>query len=426
MERFVINGGKSLSGTVVPSGNKNEILPILAATLLSEEKIILKNVPKIRDVEVMIEIMKDIGSNIEWIDDKTLYVLNKKISKYELSKQLCQRIRASILFVGPMVSKFKKVILPPPGGDVIGRRRVDTHFLGLEKLGAKVELSDVFNIECNELIGREIFLDEPSVTGTENIIMAAVLAKGVTIIRNGAKEPHVVNLTKFLSSIGARIEGIGGSTLYITGVERLYGGEWTISTDYLEVGSFIGLAAITNGEIRIKDCKKEDMYMILHNFERLGVYVEWDINDIVVKKNQPLVIKDDFGGAVPKIDDGPWPHFPTDLMSILITVATQSMGTIIFFEKMFEGRMYFVDSLIAMGAKIIPCDPHRVVIVGPSQLYGSTLDSPDVRAGMSLLIAALVAKGQSLIYNIKQIDRGYAHIEKKLQALGADIIREDV
>ncbi len=426
MERFVIQGGTPLNGAITPSGNKNEVLPVLAATLLTDEKIVLRNVPKIKDVEVVIEIMKDIGSIVEWIDESTLYIVNKGVHKIELSKTLCQRIRASILFLGPMVAKHKRVILPPPGGDVIGRRRLDTHFIGLEKLGAKIEMSDVFDVSADKLIGKEIFLDEPSVTATENIIMAAVMASGVTIIRNAAREPHVVNLTKFLSSIGARIEGIGGSTLYITGVDRLYGGEFTISPDYLEVGSFIGLAAVTSGSIRIKDCKKEDMHMILMNFERLGIFVEWEGNDIIVKENQPLIIKDDFMGAVPKIDDGPWPHFPTDLMSIAITVAIKAKGTIIFFEKMFEGRMYFVDNLIAMGARIIPCDPHRVVVVGPSPLYGATLDSPDVRAGMSLLIAALAAKGESKIYNIRQIDRGYAFIEKKLQSLGASIIRESI
>ncbi len=427
MERFVINGKKELSGTVIPSGSKNEALPVLAATLLTEEKIILKNMPKIRDIEVMIEVIQKIGGVVEWIDDTTLYVVNKGIHTHELPREECKRIRASILFLGPMVSKFKKVMLPPPGGDVIGRRRLDTHFIGLEMLGANIELSDVFDVSVeSNLYGTEIFLDEPSVTATENIIMAATLAKGVTIIRNAAQEPHVTNLIKFLNGIGARIEGINTSTLYITGVDRLYGGEHTIGPDYLEIGSFIGLAAVTNSEIKIKNCRREDLHMILLNFKKLGVKVNWDGNDIIVPKNQELKIKDDMMKAVPQIYDGPWPAFPSDLMSILITVATQAEGTIVFFEKMFEGRMYFVDHLMSMGAKIIPCDPHRAVIVGPSELYATKLDSPDVRAGMALLIASLVAKGESSMYNIRQIDRGYANIDKKLQAIGADIVRESL
>lgn len=426
MEKFVIQGGKSLSGTITPGGNKNEILPVLAAALLTKKPVTLHNVPKIKDVLVMLQIMEEIGSHVKWIDDHSVTITTAKLTTHQLPENLCQKLRASILFLGPILAREKRVILPPPGGDVIGRRRLDTHFHGLESLGAISTINDSFDLAAEHLQGTNIFLDEPSVTATENIVMAAVLARGITIIRNAAKEPHVTNLIRFLNTIGARIDGIGTSTLYITGVEKLHGGHFSISPDYLEVASFIGLAAVTNSDLRIKNCKREDMDMILLVFKKLGIHVQWADDDIIVPKNQPLEIKDDLMGAVPKIDDGPWPQFPTDLMSIAIIVATQAKGNILFFEKMFEGRMYFVDSLTSMGARIIPCDPHRIVVIGPSRLYGTRLDSPDVRAGMALLIAALVAKGESEIYNIHQIDRGYANIEQKLQELGAYIIREKI
>ncbi len=424
MEKFVIEGGHQLSGSVRPGGSKNEALPCLAATLLTDEPITLKNVPKINDVLVMLKVMEDLGGSHEWLDENTVRIHNKNVDKTELDRSLCKQVRASILFAGSMLGRAERCELPPPGGDVIGRRRLDTHFLALEALGAEIEvLEDRFSMRTDKLMGTQVFLDEASVTGTENTIMAAAVAQGTTVIRNAACEPHVQGLCRMLVSMGARIQGIGTNILTIEGTKGLWGCEHTIGPDYLEVGSLAGLAAVTGSELTIEDVVPADLRMIRMTLKKLGVVTKLEGSNLVVPSDQPMKVDYDLNDAIPKIDDAPWPAFPTDLMSIAITVATQSEGTVLFFEKMFEGRMFFVDSLIAMGARIVFCDPHRVVVVGPSQLYGSTLESPDVRAGMSLLIAALCAKGESTIYNIRQIDRGYEKIDEKLTALGAKIER---
>ncbi len=420
---FVIEGGRPLRGTVTPSGNKNAALPILAATLLTDEPVVLHNVPDIGDVRTMLALLSDLGVQVRRIGRHTLELRALEVHKTELNRELCRLIRASILLAGPLLARCGQVTLPPPGGDVIGRRRVDTHLLALGSLGAHITVNDGYNMRAERLRGQDILLDEASVTGTENAIMAAVLAEGTTVIRNAASEPHVQDLARFLNKLGARIEGIGSNTLTIEGTERLGGGEYTIGPDYIEIGSFIGLGAVTRGVIRIRDVVPEDLRMIRMTFQRLGVWTEFDGNDLIVPGGQHLQIVADAHNAIPKIDDAPWPAFPADLMSIALVVATQAAGTVLFHEKMFESRLYFVDKLIAMGARIILCDPHRAVVVGPSRLHGERLESPDIRAGMALLIAALCAEGQSVIRNIGQIDRGYERIEEKLQALGADIRR---
>ncbi len=427
MEKFVIEGGHQLAGSIRPGGSKNEALPCLAATLLTDEEITLKNVPRINDVMVMLEVMQDLGGTHEWVGENTVKIQNKNVEKTELDRGLCRRVRASILFAGSMLGRMQNCELPPPGGDVIGRRRLDTHFLALEELGATIEvLPDRFSMSTPKLVGSNLFLDEASVTGTENTIMAAAVAQGTTTIRNAACEPHVQGLCRMLVNMGARIHGIGTNILTIEGTKGLWGCEHTIGPDYLEVGSLAGLAAVTGSELTIEDVVAGDLRMIRMTLDKLGVHTKIENGNLVVPADQPLTVENDLNNAIPKIDDAPWPAFPTDLMSIAITVATQSEGTVLFFEKMFEGRMFFVDSLIAMGARIVFCDPHRVVVVGPSQLYGSTLESPDVRAGMALLIAALCAQGESTIYNIHHIDRGYEKIDEKLAALGAKIERQPV
>ena len=427
MEKFVIEGGRRLEGVVTPGGNKNEALPALAASLLTAEPVTLRNVPAIRDVEVMLEVMAALGVTVERPAPNALRLQAKTLEGARLDQALCQRIRASILFAGPLLARVGAVELPPPGGDVIGRRRLDTHFSGLRDLGAVLKLDEVYDLRVDgRLRGAEIFMDEQSVTATENLITAAVLAEGTTTLLNAACEPHVQGICRLLNQMGARIEGIGTNTLHIEGVERLHGTDYTIGPDYLEIGSFIGLAAVTGSDIRVEGVREPDMRMIYKVFEKLGVTLERGDSWVRVPGGQELRIRADLHGAIPKIDDAPWPAFPTDLMSIAITVATQASGTVLFFEKMFDGRMFFVDNLIGMGASIILCDPHRVVVAGPSQLFGSTVESPDVRAGMALLIASLCARGKSTIYNIRQIDRGYERIDQKLRELGAAIERISV
>jgi UDP-N-acetylglucosamine 1-carboxyvinyltransferase len=423
MEKFVIEGGHPLSGVVVPSGNKNGALALLATTLLTDQQVVLKNVPRIKDVEIMLAIMADIGADVEWSGNHEVTVQAKNLTATRLDPNLCREIRASILFAGPMLARCGHIDLPLPGGDVIGRRRVDTHLAALRALGAEIEVDSGYKMQVDKLRGQDILLDEASVTGTENTIMAACLAEGTTIIHNAACEPHVQNLARFLNSIGAKISGIGSNTLTIHGVGKLGGGTCRIASDYLEVGSFIGLAAVTRGELLIKNAAPENLCMIRLMLERLGVRVDIRGEDIFVPAEQPLRVVPDAHGVVPKIDDGIWPAFPTDMMSIAVVVATQAEGTILIHEKMYEGRLYFVDKLISMGACIILCDPYRAVVVGPSKLHGERLESPDIRAGMALLIATLCAEGQSVIRNIGQIDRGYERIEEKLQALGAKIER---
>jgi len=423
MERFEIEGQHKLKGTVFPSGSKNEALPVLAACLLTAEPVMLKNLPAIADVEVMLQILEQLGSKVERLAEDTVRVTADNITDGRVDASLARRIRASILLAGPLLARVGRVELPPPGGDVIGRRRLDTHFHGFVALGAEFALEEVYRLEGKNLVGAEIFFDEASVTATENLIMAAVLADGQTVLMNAACEPHVQGLCRMLVSMGAEISGIGTGTLRITGAKKLHGTTHTIGPDCLEIGSWIGLAAVTDSDITIQGTRPDELRMIKHVFAKLGVHPEIGENHVRVAPGQPLEIRRDLHGAIPRIDDAPWPAFPTDLMSIAITVATQCKGTVLFFEKMFEGRMFFTDSLISMGASIILCDPHRIVVVGPGPLYGGRMESPDVRAGMALLIAALAAKGTSTIYNIRQIDRGYMKIDEKLRDLGASIIR---
>lgn len=426
MERFVIEGGRPLSGTIHPGGSKNEALPVLAACLLTPEPVIVKNLPAIADVAVMLEALEALGCKVERLAEATVRITADNVTDPAVDPALARRIRASILFAGPLLGRLGRVKLPPPGGDVIGRRRLDTHFLGFQALGASFEVGDVYALDAPAgLQGAEIFFDEASVTATENVVMAAALADGQTVLMNAACEPHVQGLCRMLVSMGAEISGIGTNTLRITGARRLHGTTHTIGPDYLEIGSFIGLAAVTNSDLTIEGARPDELRMILHVFNKLGVHPKVEGDRIHVAPDQPLELRRDLHGAIPRIDDAPWPAFPTDLMSIAITVATQCKGTVLFFEKMFEGRMFFTDSLIAMGASIILCDPHRIVVVGPSQLYGTQLESPDVRAGMALLIASLAARGRSVMYNVRQIDRGYMAIDEKLRALGASIVRDD-
>lgn len=423
MERFLIEGGIPLNGTVVPSGNKNAALPIVAATLLTDEPVTLHNLPNIGDVQTMLALIEDLGASVVHHSDSSVTVHAANLCSACPDPLLFSQIRGSMTLLGPMLARAGSITLTLPGGDRIGRRRIDTHLLALEALGAKVKHNDVFELRTDGLHGASIWLDEASVTGTENAIMAASLAQGETIVRHAASEPHVQELCHLLNSMGAQIEGIGSNVLRIQGKGSLHGGECTIGPDFMEVGSFIGLAAVTGGEILIKNAAPQHLGMVRMVFERLGVHFEIRGEDVFVPSDQLLEIVDDLGGAVPKIDDAPWPGFPTDLMSIALIVATQAKGTVLIHEKMFDSRLYYVDRLIAMGARIILCDPHRAVVVGPSSLHGETLHSPDIRAGMALLIASLCAEGQSEIHNIHQIDRGYDRIETKLQALGAAIQR---
>jgi UDP-N-acetylglucosamine 1-carboxyvinyltransferase len=423
MERFVIQGGIPISGTVVPSGNKNAALPILAATLLTDKPVTLHNLPNIGDVQTMMILLEDLGATIERHDNHSVTVRAEDIRSTCPDPALFSEIRGSLTLLGPMLARAGEIELTLPGGDRIGTRRVDTHLLALEALGASVEYNARFKMHTRGLQGTSIWLDEASVTGTENAIMAACLAKGETIIRHAASEPHVQELCHLLKCMGAQIEGIGSNVLRIQGRQKLDGGEWTIGPDFMEVGSFVGLAAVTGGEILIKNAAPQHLGMIRMVFARLGVRFEFRGEDVFVPADQTLAVVDDLGGAVPKIDDAPWPGFPTDLLSIALVVATQAQGTVLIHEKMFDSRLYFVDRLIAMGARIILCDPHRAVVVGPASLHGETLASPDIRAGMALLIASLCASGESVIQNINQIDRGYESIETKLQALGAQIQR---
>jgi UDP-N-acetylglucosamine 1-carboxyvinyltransferase len=425
MQSFVIEGGRPLSGHVRAAGNKNGALPILAATLLASEPVTLRNVPRIRDVETMCELLADVGADVEWIGPNELVVDSSGAHKTELDPELCSRIRASFLLAGPLLARFGRASVPPPGGDVIGRRRLDPHIHALAEIGAQVEINSRYELRTDGLRGRAIFLDEASVMATENAVMAASIAAGETIVGNAACEPHVQDLCRFLGSLGARIEGIGSNVLRIEGVQRLGGGEWRIGPEHIEVASFIGLAAVTGGEVIVDDVVAADLAPILPAFVRLGIHVELDGSSVRVPAGQELVIQDDIGDQIPKIEDGPWPAFPADLTSIALAVATQARGTILIFEKMFENRLFFVDKLVSMGARIILCDPHRAVVTGPATLYGQRMASPDIRAGMAMLIASLAANGVSTIGNIGEIDRGYERIDERLRALGARIDRTE-
>ena len=423
MEKFIIEGGFPLQGELTPAGNKNAALPLLAACLLTEEPIIFHNVPEIVDVKNMRLLLESLGVEFSTVSPHTWRVQAKEVRPANLDPDLCRKIRASILLAGPMVARAGELVLPPPGGDVIGRRRVDTHFLAFRRLGAQVEFDRAFRFHAAGLTGADILLDEASVTGTENAIMACVLAKGTSIVRNAASEPHIQELCHFLNMLGAQIENIGSNTLHIQGVPKIQGGEFSIGPDYLEVVSFIGAAAVTHGSICIRNAGPQYLDMIRLVFGRLGV--EWEVQgeDIFVPAQQRLEIEPDLGGAIPSIKVMPWPAFPTDLMSIAIVVATQSKGTILFHDWMYPSRMFFTDKLVGMGAQIVLCDPHRVIIQGPTTLYGEKMESPDIRAGMALVLAALSANGKSVIRNISQIDRGYEQVDIKLKSLGAHIER---
>jgi UDP-N-acetylglucosamine 1-carboxyvinyltransferase len=425
MPTFMVEGGHRLSGRIRPAGNKNAALPCLAATVLAQGPVTLENVPRIRDVETFLEIVASLGASVAWLGDNEVTVDPRGIQVDAIDRGAAESIRASLLLAGPLLARFGHVQLPPPGGDVIGRRRMDTHFLAFEALGAEVELKGDFSIRAKALIGTDIFLDEPSVTGTENAVMAAVLAKGVTRLRNAASEPHVQDLCNLLNAMGARISGIGTHILEIEGVTSLGGARFTIGADHIETGSFIGLAAVTGSDLIIEGAPLAHLDSTLLGFRRLGVTCSVRGTDLHVDGSADHVIRQDAFGHVPKIDDGPWPAFPADLTSIALVTATQCTGTVLIHEKMFESRMFFTDKLVGLGASIILCDPHRAVVVGPSPLTGGVVESPDIRAGMALLIAALGAEGTSRIKNIRQIERGYERIDERLRSLGAQIERLD-
>ncbi len=423
--RFLVRGGRPLRGTIHPAGNKNAALPILASSVLADGPLELENIPRIRDVETMLALLADLGAVVEWTGPNAVRLDARPVRPKPLDPGLCSKIRASILLAGPLLARFGTVTLPPPGGDVIGRRRVDTHFLALEHLGASVTVGDRYELEGKNLIGADVFLDEPSVTGTENALMAAVAAKGRTVLRNAACEPHVQDLARVLVAMGAQIDGIGSNVYTIEGGRPLGGATYAIGPDHIEIGSFIGLAAVTNGEITIDPVRGEDLRSTLLGFERLGIRPVIEGQRLTVAADQERRIRPDLGGHVPKLEDGPWPAFPADVMSTTIVTATQCSGMILIFEKMFESRLFFVDKLIGMGARIVLCDPHRAVISGPSSLKGGTVESPDIRAGMAMLTAALGAEGSSVIHNVGQIERGYERIDERLRALGAEIERAE-
>jgi len=425
MPSFIVDGGHRLQGTVRPAGNKNAALPCLAATLLADGPVTLRNLPRIRDVETMIALLAAQGVTFTWQDEHTVVADARGARSGDPDPALCAKIRASILLAGPMLARFGRVRLPPPGGDVIGRRRVDTHLLALQRLGAEVQVGSTFDFEAKQLTGDDIFLDEASVTGTENALMAAAAATGRTILRNAASEPHVQDVCNLLVAMGGSIEGIGTNTVIIDGGLPLGGADFTIGPDHIEIGSFIGLAAVTDSAITIEGVRPHDLRATLLGFERLGVIPRVDGDSLAVARGQPKRISEDMGNHVPKLEDAIWPGFPADVMSIAIVTATQCEGTILIFEKLFESRLFFVDKLISMGARIVLCDPHRCVVSGPSKLRGQTVESPDIRAGMAMLIAALAAEGTSTINNIGQIERGYEKIHERLSALGAKIERRD-
>lgn len=424
--QFVVEGGQRLSGTIRPAGNKNAALPIVAAALITDQPVVLKNVPRIRDIETLVDLVRTTGASCDWTESNTLRIHARELRAADLDPVMCARIRASILLAAPLLARCGEVTLSPPGGDVIGRRRLDTHFHVLGALGAEYELGERFTFRTRGLIGADIFLDEPSVTATENALVAAVMAKGTTVLRNAASEPHVQDLAHFLISMGASIEGIGSNVYTIHGGQPLRGTTHTIGPDHIEVGSFIGLAAVTRSELRIAGAGVAHLRSTLMGFERLGIHCKIDGDDLIVPEEQSRVIQSDLGGHVPKLEDQPWPAFPADVMSIAIVAATQCEGMILVHEKMFESRLFFVDKLISMGARIVLCDPHRVIVSGPTRLRANTVESPDIRAGMAMLLAALCAEGTSTINNAQQIERGYERVEQRLGALGARIRRVEL
>lgn len=426
MFEYKIEGGIPIRGTVAAGGNKNAALPCIAASLLTDEPVILRNIPDIEDTAVMFSILQSLGAVVKKMEDHTWKIEAKKIDKSDIPSELSRKIRASILFAGPLVARTGKAVMPPPGGDVIGRRRLDTHFLALQELGARITVDGPFTFSANKLVGADMFLDETSVTATENAVMAAVLAEGRTKITNAASEPHVQDLCNMLVAMGAKIGGIGSNILLIDGVKKLHGVDFSIGPDFMEIGSYIGLAAATRGSVTITGVRAEDMRPLRVAFGKLGITWTIEGDALSVAVGQEMKVNTDLGGMIPKIDDSPWPGFPPDLTSIMTVVATQVEGTVLIFEKMFESRMFFVDKLISMGARITLCDPHRAVVSGPSTLHGDNLVSPDVRAGMAMVIAAMAARGESTISNVYQIERGYEHLVEKLQSLGARIKRVEI
>ncbi len=423
MYKYEIEGSFPLKGTIRPSGNKNAALPCLAACLLTSEEVVLENLPEIEDVHVMMAILTFLGADIEKQSAHSYRLKTTDIKEDTIPLELSSQLRASILLAGPLLARSGRILLPPPGGDVIGRRRLDTHFQAFKELGVRVDVDGFFVLQTNKLVGTDLFLDEASVTATENVIMAAVLAEGTTFIQNAASEPHVQDLCRMLNQMGANIKGIGSNILHIEGVKKLQGTRFKISSDFMEVGSLIGLAAVTRSELTIEDAVPHDLRMTKIAFGKLGIHWESDGQNIRVPSGQELRVVSDLGGMIPKIDDAPWPGFPTDLVSIALVIATQVEGTVLIYEKMFESRLFFVDKLISMGARIILCDPHRAVVSGPSRLKGDDLVSPDVRAGMAMVIAALCAEGKSTIHNVYQIERGYEDLANRLTKLGAHIKR---
>ena len=423
--QYIVEGGHRLHGSIRPSGNKNAALPIVAASLLSSKPVRLTNVPRIRDLETLVELLRSVGASAEWTERNTLDISAPELKPDGLDPALCVRIRASILLAAPLLARCGRVTLPAPGGDVIGRRRLDTHFLAMTQLGVGVTDDGAYQMTVDRIVGADVFLDEPSVTGTENALILAAAAEGTTILRNAASEPHVQDLAHFLVALGSRIEGIGTNTITVYGGRPL--GETSVTheigPDHIEVGSFIGLAAVTHSELRVVDAGVEHLRSTLMGFERLGIRCRIEGRDLIVPGDQELAIHKDFGGHIPKLEDQPWPAFPADTMSIAIVAATQCDGVILIHEKMFESRLFFVDRLIGMGANIVLCDPHRCIVSGPSALRGSTMESPDIRAGMAMLLAALCARGQSTINNVTQIERGYERIDERLNALGAHVTR---
>jgi len=427
MEKFVIQGGVPLSGQITAAGNKNAALPILAACLLTEEELVIANVPRIRDTEAQIALLEKLGVEVEWVEANTIRLCARNVTDTSLDEDLSAAIRASFLMAGPLLARFGEVHMPPPGGDFIGRRRLDAHLDAFRELGARVGGQRWIELTAppGGLRACEIFMDEPSVMGTENALMAAALTPGETIISNAASEPHVQDLARLLVKMGAPISGIGSNVMVVTGQDKLGGAEHTVTPDHIEIASFMALAAATGGDLRIHDVEPLDLLMIRRQFRRLGFQSVIEGRDVIVPPAQNLRVQADVGGAIPKIEDGPWPAFPADLTSIALALATQAEGEILIFEKMFENRLFFVDKLVAMGARITLCDPHRAIVSGPSRLHGERVDSPDIRAGMAMLIAALAAEGTSHIGNIRQIDRGYEDIDSRLKSLGAHIERVD-
>jgi UDP-N-acetylglucosamine 1-carboxyvinyltransferase len=425
MEKFVIQGGTPLCGEVTAAGNKNAALPILAACLLTEEELLLHRVPRIRDTEAQIALLERLGVEAVWVADNSLRLSARNVIEVEVDRDLSNSIRASFLVAGPLLARFGEARMPPPGGDFIGRRRLDAHLDAFVDLGARVEGDRWIELTSPNggLRPCAIFMDEPSVMGTENALMAAALTPGPTTISNAASEPHVQDLARLLTTMGATVDGIGSNVMTVHGRDRLGGAEHTISADHIEVGSFMALAAATGGELRVRGAEPAHLIMVRRQFRRLGLESTLDGDDVIVPAEQRLRIRSDVGDAIPKVEDGPWPAFPADLTSIALALATQAEGEILIFEKMFENRLFFVDKLVAMGARITLCDPHRAIVSGPSRLHGERVESPDIRAGMAMLIAALAADGVSEIGNIRQIDRGYERIDERLRALGANIER---